>query len=82
MDVFQSVTAARLVLILGILNLVLIILIYFSCRCLPGSRIGGKLKKYPLYQRFFGKHCYLWALFWPSVVIHAFFAIMLLRWPS
>ena len=82
MDVFQSVTAARLVFVLGILNFVLMVLIYFSCRCLPGSRIGGKLKKYPLYQRLFGKHCYLWALFWPSVVVHAFFAIMLLRWPS
>jgi len=82
MDVFQSVTAARLVFILGILNFVLIVLIYFTCRCLPASRIGGKLKKYPQYQRLFGKHCYLWLLFWPSVVVHAFFAIMLLRWPS
>jgi len=81
MDVFQSVVVARLILFLGILNFVLISLIFFSCRCIPGSKIGSKLMKYRPYQRFFKNHCYLWAILWPSVVVHAFLAIMFLGWP-
>ena len=81
MDVFQSVVVARLILFLGILNFILILLIFLSCRCLPGSRIGRRLMKIGWYKRFFGNHCYLWAALWPSVVLHAFLAIMFLGWP-
>ena len=81
MDVFQSVAVARLILSLGIVNFILILLIFLSCRCLPGSRVGSKLMKIRWYKRFFGNHCYLWAILWPSVVLHAFFAVMFLGWP-
>jgi hypothetical protein len=82
MDVFQSVTVARLILVLGILNFVLISLVFLSCRCTPGSRIGGKLMEHPHFKRFFGKHCYLWMILWPSVAVHAFLGIMFLGWPG
>ena len=81
MDVFHSVAVARLILFLGLLNFVLISLILLSCRCLPGSKIGSRLMKVGWYKRLFGKHCYLWAILWPSVILHAFFAIMFLGWP-
>ena len=81
MDVFDSVAVARLILFLGIFNFILILLIFLSCRCLPGSRIGSRLMKVRWYKRFFGNHCYLWAVLWPSVILHAFFAIMFLGWP-
>ena len=81
MDVFDSVAVARLILFLGIFNFILILLIFLSCRCLPGSRIGGILMKDRWYKRFFGNHCYLWAILWPSVILHAFFAAMFLGWP-
>jgi len=81
MDVFQSVVVARLILFLGIINFILISLIFLSCRCLAGSRIGSRLMKIPWYKRFFGKHCYLWPVLWTSVVIHAFLAIMFMGWP-
>jgi hypothetical protein len=82
MDFFQSVTAARVVFFLGILNFVLILLIFFSCRCVSGSKSGSRLMTQRFYKRFFAKHCYLWYIFWLSVTIHAFFAIMYLRWPG
>jgi len=83
MDIFHSLAAVRLIFILGIVNLVTVFLISFSCRCLPGSKLVGKaLMKNNLYRRFFTYHCYIWPVFWTSVVIHAFFAIMLVGWPA
>jgi hypothetical protein len=75
MDIF-NLLAIRLLFILGIVNVVTGLLIFFSCRCLPGSRIGGKLMKYQPYQRFYKYHCYIWKVFWPSVIIHALLAII------
>ena len=82
MDFFQSLTAARVIFVLGILNFVLIVLIFLSCRCVSGSRIGSRLMKQRSYKRFFAKHCYLWYILCPSVFIHAFFAIMFMGWPG
>jgi hypothetical protein len=81
MDFFHSLAAARLILFLGIINSVLIFLIFLSCRCLPASRPGHRLMKIGWYKRFFGNHCYLWAVLWPSVILHAFLAIIFLGWP-
>jgi hypothetical protein len=81
MDIFQSIVASRLIFVLGIINLVAGILIVLSCRCMTGARVTGKLMKYTAYQRFFRYHCYIWWIFWASVVIHAIFAIGLLGNP-
>jgi hypothetical protein len=53
-----------------------------SCRCIPGMGFGRRLMKYPAYQKFFKFHCYLWWIFWPSVIVHAIFAIGLFGIPS
>ena len=81
MEIFQSIIVGRLIFILGVVNIVAAILIFGSCRCLPGSRLMGKLMNYAKYKRFFGYHCYIWRVFWPSVVVHAFLALMLFGWP-
>ena len=76
MDIFYSITGARIIFILGITNLVGGLLVALSCRCIPAlSVIGGKLMQYKAYQRFYRYHCYYWWLFWLSVVVHAIFAI-------
>jgi hypothetical protein len=82
MDVFHSLAAARLIFILGVVNLVTGLLVYFSCRCLPGSRIGLRLMRFGPYRSYYRYHCFVWAVFWPSVVVHAFFAIMFYGWPG
>ena len=82
MDIFHSIFAARLIFILGIVNLVTGFLILMSCRCIPGMGFGRRLMKYPSYQKFFKFHCYLWWIFWPSVTVHAIFAIGLFGIPS
>jgi hypothetical protein len=77
----DSLTALRVLFILGIVNLVTGFLIFFSCRCLPGLKLGKNLMKYRWYQHFFKLHCYIWWIFWVSVVIHAVFAIVYIGWP-
>jgi hypothetical protein len=77
----STLVAMRVLFILGIVNLVTGLLIFFSCRCLPGSRLGKGLMKYKWYQQFFKHHCYIWWAFWTSVVVHAIFAMIYVGWP-
>jgi hypothetical protein len=81
-DFFQSLAVARTIFILGVFNLVAALLIFFSCRCLPGSMVGDRLMRYGAYKRFYRYHCYIWRLFWPAIVVHAFFALMFFGWPG
>ncbi len=81
MDIFQSVIAARVIVILGIINLVTATLLFLSCRCTGSARIIGKLMKYRAYQRFYKYHCYIWRVFWSSVITHAILAILYLGVP-
>jgi hypothetical protein len=81
MDIVFSSVAARVIFILGIVNILAGLLLFFSCRCLHGSKIGNTLLKNPGYQRFYKLHCHIWKVFWPSVMIHAVLAIILFGWP-
>lgn len=75
MSIFTSALGIRLIFILGIVNLVTGALILFSCRCLPTSKIGKSWMQNDTYKRFYKYHCYLWWVFFPSVIIHIIFAI-------
>lgn len=79
MSIFQSAVALRVVFALGILNVVSGLLVFLTCRCTPGARIvtriTGNLMEYSFYRRVFGYHCYIWWVFWVSVMVHAVFAI-------
>jgi hypothetical protein len=77
----NTLVAIRVITVLGIINLVTGVLIFFSCRCLPGIKIGHGLMKYTWYQKFFKLHCYIWWIFWISVVVHAIFVMVYLGWP-
>lgn len=80
--VIDVVAVTRLVIILGIINLVAGVLIFFSCRCMGLSKLGNRLMKKRWYQRFYKFHCYLWWIFWPSVFLHAILVITFLGWPG
>jgi hypothetical protein len=77
----STLTAMRVLFSLGIVNLVTGLLLFFSCRCLPGFSVGKYLMKYRWFQRFYRLHCYIWWIFWASVVVHAIFAIIYIGWP-
>ena len=82
MDIFYSLMVARLIFILGIVNLASGLLIFFSCRCLPGAKIAGKLMQYQPYRTFYTYHCHIWKIFWPAVIVHAFLAVAYFGWPA
>lgn len=78
----STLTAIRIIFVLGIINLVSGVMVYFSCRCLPGSGIGKRLMKYKWFQKYYKWHCYIWWVFWGSVIIHAVFGLVYIGWPS
>jgi hypothetical protein len=82
MSIFDPLLVTRVIVILGIINLMTGLLIFFSCRCLPGARLGSRLMKYQGYQRFYKYHCYIWRIFWPAVMIHAILAVIFFGWPG
>jgi len=81
MELFY-VNAPRIIFILGIVNLLTGFLIFFSCRCLPGSKIGAILMQKPPYKNFYKWHCHIWKVFWPSVIVHAILALIFFGWPG
>jgi hypothetical protein len=82
MNIFQTTLTARLIIILGAIDFILVLLVLGSCRCLGGSKLASRLMNNPKYRKFFKYHCYLWWLFWPTLIAHAFLGIMFFGWPS
>ena len=76
MDIVQIIKA------LGILNLTMAILLFISCRCIPATKMFSHIMEHSWYKSYYKYHCYLWYVFWTSVVIHASLAIAFLRVPS
>ncbi|MGP8080761.1 MAG: hypothetical protein ACLPVI_09670 [Dehalococcoidales bacterium] len=81
MSIFHSVFAARLIVVLGIMNLVTGFLLLFSCRVVPAFSLTRNLMHYNFYKKFYRYHSYLWLVFWISVTVHVVFAINFLGWP-
>ncbi len=73
MVLIEPLLGARLVFVLGIANIILLLLVFFSCRCVGGRflRPGGKW-----YASFYKAHCVYWVLFFASVILHAVIAVL------
>jgi len=80
MDIFYSI-ALWLIIILGILSIISGLLIFLSCRCIPGWKLTRSLMNNEKYKRFFKTHCSLWWVFWALVIVHAIIAIVYLGIP-
>lgn len=70
-----------LLFLFGITNLIFLLLVFFSCRCLAGARLTMRLFQYPWYQKFYAKHCFFWWGFFISVTAHTTLALYLFGWP-
>lgn len=79
---FHSLIAARIIFIFSITNVVLVILVFLSCRCMPGFKFGHSLLQNKSYLKFYKFHVYLWLILFISVLIHAIFAINMLGFPA
>ena len=71
----------KLIYILGITNIISILLVLFTCRCVPAWKLTRRLMAYKWYQRFFKYHYYLWLILGISVIAHMVFAISLMGFP-
>ena len=69
----------HVVITLGIINLIMAVLIFSTCRCIPAMKTFAKLMERPGYRSFYKYHCYFWYVFWALVVVHASLAIVVFR---
>ena len=79
---FHSLLAERIIFIFSITNIILGILVFLSCRCMPGYKFAHGLMKNKSYLKFYKFHGYLWLFLLISVFVHAVFAIGFLGFPS
>jgi hypothetical protein len=76
----DSQLAIKIVYLLGWTNIVGLVLVLLSCRCILGFK-ATTLSESKLYMKFYKYHCYYWWFFIASVMIHAIFAIIVLGNP-
>jgi hypothetical protein len=71
----------RIIFVLGITNILFLVLVFFSCRCLGGARLLGRLFKHKRFLKFYSKHCWFWWGFYISVIIHTVVAFLIFPIP-
>ncbi len=67
----------KLVFLLGITNIVLLLLVFFSCRCLAGINFINRMFRHKWYRRYYYKHCWFWWFFFASVIAHTILAFLI-----
>jgi hypothetical protein len=77
MVLFGAAIDAKLGFILGVTNILGLLLVFFSCRCLVGAGFVKRMLQHRWYRRFYKLHCYYWWLFIVSVAAHAVFTLSL-----
>ncbi len=75
--VFDFLIDINVLKLLGVANLVFLLLVFFSCRCVMGRQVFEWLWKNPAYQKFYAYHCHLWWGFFISVLAHTLIALAL-----
>jgi hypothetical protein len=66
-----------IIFVAGILNLVFLLMVYFSCRCIMPIKMFNKLSKKDWFKKFYRYHCYYWWAFFISVIVHTVLAFYL-----
>jgi hypothetical protein len=78
----DPVIGIKIVYILGITNVIGLLLVLSTCRCILmiGLLTQGlvKSKLYPIFYRY---HCYFWIFFIISIILHAFVAFLTFGFP-
>ena len=67
----------RVIFLLGVINLLSLVMVFFSCRCLIGHRFVERMWKYGWYRLYHQGHCYYWWLLAISVFLHSAIALAL-----
>lgn len=70
----DPLVTAKIAYVLGWTNIIGLILVLFSCRCIMNLK-AEKLSRSKIYTKFYKYHCYYWWFFIISVLVHAIVAI-------
>lgn len=73
----MALLSLRLLFILGIINVVGMVCVFLSCRCLVGNSLFNALMKHEWYKKFYNFHCWFWRIFFASVLLHVIVAFLL-----
>ncbi|MEK6885925.1 MAG: hypothetical protein AABX17_03090 [Nanoarchaeota archaeon] len=77
----SALLLTRLIFILGITNIISLLVVMSTCRCMGTHKLTLKLYEYKWYQKFYSYHCYYWYVFILSVILHVIFAMILIGIP-
>ncbi len=77
----SPVLALKLVFILGLVNAVTLLALFFSCRCIGARTPFSRMIKAGAYARLYKWHCYYWIILGLSVSTHLIIAIWVLGLP-
>lgn len=75
MGLFRSQLGTQIIFVLGVINFLMALVLVVTCRCIPGNKILRRFTKNKPYQYINKTHCYLWWIFWPSVITHVVFTL-------
>ncbi len=63
----------------GIANIIFLVLVLISCRCMGMWKITSKLVNKSLFQKIYKYHCWYWYGFIISVLVHTITAFYIFR---
>ncbi len=69
--------AMRVLMLTGVLNLILLLMILLSCRCIMVPKAIERVTRSRRFHRFYGMHCYLWPVLIISTIVHLALAVSL-----
>jgi len=82
MALIDPVLGVKLIFLLGTTNVLFMLAVALTCRCLIGIRFVNEMLKKPWYRRVFGYHCWYWRFFFLSVLLHVILVYIVFGIPS
>ena len=77
MKTFLSQPVENIILVTGIINLVFVLLLFFTCRFIPRSKLTKSWINQKWFKLLYRYHSYFWWVLIPSVLIH--FVVVILH---
>ena len=82
MAFIDPVTGIKIVYLLGVTNLIGLLLVLSTCRCIPMiGKLTEGLTKSKTYLKFYSYHCFYWTFFIVSVILHMIFVYLVFGFP-
>ena len=75
------VSGLQVIFIAGVTNLIFLVLVLLTCRCIGMWRLTGRLMKNSSFLKIYNYHCWFWYAFIASVLVHTIVAFTQFGWP-